>query len=307
MRVYYWRRVKLREKCESLEISIIIVCLFLFISLLLFVLKEAINVPILVKIFEYLYMVSGGGLASGIVTAVIYYSEYKSQKRTALENYYLYASSIVNGIPQIPYYSFKYPISVVDDYLKNYKSSETCKKEKLKNIYKKYGIKDGLALDMDIYKCKKDMPEILTKYKEIFKKDAISKLENLYADIKFFEGKEYSEKIYYTIHCPLKKMIMETVEDCKVMEEWLNSGRFNVHVLNLLATMQYRIYSIYESYDFIVDKKENTVEIFEVKYSLQEISNRLQELRGSIYDKEPQYSEEKYFMDKWSIYEKIIN
>lgn len=211
----------MKEKCESLRISIVITVVSLLLCVLLWL---PFSLPFPDFVVDFFKMLCGGILGSSFVTLFIYWSEYKTQKRITLLNIYSEAQKINEKFKQIQILYISYPVEIVEGYFYeewnneqfssfNNKQNHSYFNQWIQILHREYKglVPDNILNDIceDAIKSKAkeyldDINKAIDSYIKISNMDW-NEYKRLFGSVDFFAGKKYYTKLYSDLYEPFKQ------------------------------------------------------------------------------------------------------
>lgn len=284
----------MKEKCHALRVAIAITIASLLISFLLW---SPLPSPFSKCVVSFLQMFFGGILGSSFVTLFVYATEYKVQKRIALENIWSEARRINSKFAKIQYLYLHISSEIVAGYFneewRNQNRPDFGKKQEhsyrakwVKELSKEYpDIKEQVSgvefenILINIIKKQADkyldsLNSAIDDYISIAETDW-NKYDNLFGAVEFLTGKSHYVKLYQNLYEPFKQKLRLIQEQVYPHFSSYKAGENENRgvVLTKAVELQRQF--------FTIESNENSTNIYNDFYS--EMERKLEDFRVSIY------------------------
>lgn len=304
----------MKEKSCGLRSSIIILLVSVFISALFHFCSWSWCT------LDYLVMLSVGASSSALVTLLIYLSEYKVAKVTTLENYWFTVSHVLDEFRKLEHYYFDIPLSLLKDYFAEQSHiffvdsligqlpegtpipndeffqyrhdalERWCEViepnfQKCKPLMDeaKFKLMLSQTIERDADNYLKKLNKVIDEY-ILLSKISYKEAENAIGHIGYFTGKKPWEKLYRNIHKPIREGLKQ------VRQEAYHFGLYRSGEVNNIPVMLDKLSKLQKHFFKEVGVK-NGSSVCVYNYFYDDMSNKLEDFRASIYNCEPVYQE----------------
>lgn len=164
---------------------------------------------------DFFMVIMSGIFTSSFVTLIMNCSDYKNEKRDALENYFLVSYRFLNNFKDIKYLYIKEDLDLIRNYYLERSSNEICKNRGIDN----QNFKAKLALQEWIWK--NGSKEERKSYKKLKQKYLSDRVENMISD--------YDKKLEKIIkqYIKISELSYQEIEDAYRNIDFLCTNKLN--------------------------------------------------------------------------------
>lgn len=300
----------MREKSYGIWASIIMVSLGIILSALFYVSPPS-------RYNDYIVMIFGGVAASSLATLTIYTFEYRSVRRSTLENYYIAEFDILKSIYNIKYFNLEIPHKLFINYNRydiSFSSKDSKKKTTLDifNHLNNNSVSDLSYINDEDYEHienevekaieyqKKQLDNFLKNYFNIFENLDYQACNNAYGNIYYFskKGKRFNQNLYSKIYEPIYS---EFTKLKSYYNQLRNLSVYNRHEIFYIVPIVNEIYSEVFEYEVEEDLGNPYRSTYVYNKIYRKTAQILENFRAAIYYCTPQKVEDE------PVYVSLIN